>query len=74
MIFQDVGALAVLAMFVYVVRRIKTECHKWEKTMFEVNKFQTSSLRFVTEYHMLQFKSMAVPNGGSIMLHFKPKN
>ena len=41
--------------------------------MFEVNKFQTSSLRFVTEYHMLQFKSMAVPNGGSIMLHFKPK-
>ena len=29
---------------------------------------------FVTEYPMLQFKSMAVPNGGSIMLHFKPKN
>ena len=29
---------------------------------------------FVTEYPMLQFKSIAVPNGGSIMLHFKPKN
>ena len=29
---------------------------------------------FVTEYPMLQFKSMAVPYGGSIMLHFKPKN
>ena len=29
---------------------------------------------FVTEYPMLQFKSVAVPNGASILLHFKPKN